>query len=183
MSMPRPCSICAHPERARIEQALADGYRVSQVVRDYAKRDHFSISADALGRHIRQHLAPELRAALTNVSGLGAVSIASRMRAIADAAREAREVAYAAGRTTLGIRAGDAEARALALLADRLGIVHEQVLDDVEFMDDFIEAVRTLTPTEAEPLALALVRMGRSDTAENVRIAASHNIEQGALTA
>jgi len=52
--MPRTCSICAHGDRAEIEQALVNG----TALRDVAGR--FNVSKSALGRHKSGHLPEKL---------------------------------------------------------------------------------------------------------------------------
>lgn len=52
------CSICAHRERAAIDLALARGVSVSALARRY------KVSTDAIYRHQRSHLPPQLRAKL-----------------------------------------------------------------------------------------------------------------------
>jgi hypothetical protein len=52
------CSICRHSQRYRIELALVSGASRTAV----AKR--FSVSGDAAGRHLRNHVSPERRAQL-----------------------------------------------------------------------------------------------------------------------
>jgi hypothetical protein len=54
----RQCTICRHREHAAIDLALARG--VSQGA--LAKR--YGVGSDSLGRHARNHLPPQLRAAL-----------------------------------------------------------------------------------------------------------------------
>src|SRR5258708_1505595 len=53
-----PLSICQHPQRPNIDLAIATG--ISR--RLIAAR--FKVSADAAWRHGREHLTPEIRAAL-----------------------------------------------------------------------------------------------------------------------
>ncbi len=50
--MPRPCSICAHPEAQAIAQALQAGERFAAIAR------RFAVSDDAVGRHVRHGPAP-----------------------------------------------------------------------------------------------------------------------------
>jgi len=54
----RRCTICQHPQRPNIDLAIATG--ISR--RLIAAR--FKVSADAAWRHGREHLTPEIRAAL-----------------------------------------------------------------------------------------------------------------------
>lgn len=92
----RPCLVCSRgtSERASIEEALLDGFSIARVARD------FQIGPDSIRRHVERHLAPEARRAIQVASdGLSPVSIARRVRAVADAARGARETAYANGQT------------------------------------------------------------------------------------
>jgi hypothetical protein len=52
------CGVCGHRERAQIDLALARG------VSAYALSKRFDLSTDALYRHARKHLPPQLRANL-----------------------------------------------------------------------------------------------------------------------
>ena len=56
--MSRTCTVCAHPERQAIEQALV---AVESPYRDIARR--YGLSKDALLRHKADHLLPEIVAA------------------------------------------------------------------------------------------------------------------------
>jgi hypothetical protein len=59
MAKPGPqCSVCKHRERAGIELALARGVSTGALARRYG------LSDDALGRHRRNHMPPQLRAKL-----------------------------------------------------------------------------------------------------------------------
>ena len=49
--MPRACSVCAHPQRRLIDQALADGKAIAAIAATYR-----GVSEDALGRHKAAHL-------------------------------------------------------------------------------------------------------------------------------
>jgi len=49
----RPCTICSHPHREAINQALREGY----TFRDVA--GHYAVSKTALHRHWQAHLAAE----------------------------------------------------------------------------------------------------------------------------
>jgi hypothetical protein len=84
---------------------------------------------------------------------------------VADAARDAREVAYADGRIALGIRAGDAENRALSTLIERLGVKHEAVIETAAEVQDVMEVFRSLHPSVARALADAFRDANRSDIA------------------
>ncbi|MBY0508669.1 MAG: hypothetical protein K2P94_00825 [Rhodospirillaceae bacterium] len=63
MTKATQCSICNHPRRPEIDHSLAN--RVSEW--RVAKR--FSVSRDAIHRHKKKHLPPQLEAALLSQSG------------------------------------------------------------------------------------------------------------------
>jgi hypothetical protein len=50
--MPRRCSVCTHPDRENIDEALVGATAISAKYRD--------ISEDALGRHKANHLPSKL---------------------------------------------------------------------------------------------------------------------------
>lgn len=52
--MPRVCTICAHSERAAIDDALASGLSIRKIAQT------FSVSYDALHRHKKAHLPATL---------------------------------------------------------------------------------------------------------------------------
>jgi hypothetical protein len=53
--MPRRCSVCTHPDRETIDEALVGATAISAISAKY--RD---ISEDALGRHKANHLPSKL---------------------------------------------------------------------------------------------------------------------------
>jgi hypothetical protein len=64
--MPRPCSICTHPEVQAMDQALQAGERFAGVAR------RFAVSEDALGRHARHTPARLLAPAVQDPLALSA---------------------------------------------------------------------------------------------------------------
>lgn len=56
--MSRECTVCAHPDRARVELALANRVPMRTVARRY------TLSKEAAYRHRRGHMPPQLIAAL-----------------------------------------------------------------------------------------------------------------------
>src|SRR5215472_543685 len=52
------CTICRHPDRPQIDLAVAVGCPQTQVALRY------EVSSDALWRHAKSHLSPEVKAAL-----------------------------------------------------------------------------------------------------------------------
>jgi hypothetical protein len=55
--MARRCSICTHPDRAKIDMRLISGESIAQIARDIA-----GISEDALSRHLKNHLKTDMNA-------------------------------------------------------------------------------------------------------------------------
>jgi len=53
--MPRKCTVCAHPERERIDRKLASDCEIRKIA------SLFAVSASALRRHRDNHMLPELR--------------------------------------------------------------------------------------------------------------------------
>src|SRR6266571_8013538 len=54
----KPCTVCSHDARPQIDLAIATGLSKRQI----AQRD--GLAADAVWRHERNHLSPEIKAAL-----------------------------------------------------------------------------------------------------------------------
>jgi hypothetical protein len=75
--MPRPCSICRHPERLAIDQALA----AKEPYRDIAER--FETSSAALRRHQQTHAQPPGAENLTKPNIAAAIAAAHRVHASA----------------------------------------------------------------------------------------------------
>src|SRR3954468_11240399 len=65
----KACTICAHPKRHQMEIGLT--YRVSHGV--LAAR--FDVSPDALQRHAKRHLSPQIRAAILTAQRPSAVDL------------------------------------------------------------------------------------------------------------
>lgn len=95
--MPRPCSLCQHPEREAIEQALA----AKEPYRAIAKR--FGTSPATLYRHQQDHAQPHV-----NPMQMGAQSIEvapdPRAAALLDAAQRLHTIADSLYRRTLDVR-------------------------------------------------------------------------------
>jgi hypothetical protein len=86
--VPKQCSICVHPDRAAIDQALAtrDPYR------NIAER--FGVSAPALSRHRKKHLTAAMDAARKAEEGQAvatALDIRAEIRGLVVKAREILE--------------------------------------------------------------------------------------------
>lgn len=74
--MPRKCSVCSHPERDKLDQALM----VGETLRDIARR--WSVSKDALARHKADHLPAVLVKAQEAQEAARADDLLSQVKAI-----------------------------------------------------------------------------------------------------
>lgn len=61
--VPGKCTVCQHPERTRLELALANGVGLMKAARQ------FGVSKDSAGRHWRRHV-PDARKASLRVTGI-----------------------------------------------------------------------------------------------------------------
>lgn len=131
--MPRTCTICCHPEREAIDQALVAG----EAYRSIAKQ--FEASASAVYRHQRDHLS----AALTQAQGAEEVARAddllNQLMSLQAKALDILGKAERAGdlRTAL---AGVREARGcLELLAKLSGELDERAQVNISLDSSWIE--------------------------------------------
>src|SRR5688500_1880811 len=110
--MPRPCSVCAHPERDAIDKALVAGVANRRIAAQYA------VSEQAIRRHRAEHLPEKLAKAEAATEVAQADDLLREVRALRSKAYGLLLKAEAAGdyRTAL---AGVREARGcLELLAE-----------------------------------------------------------------
>ncbi|MBD8218340.1 hypothetical protein IFU40_06805 [Microbacterium sp. CFBP 13617] len=169
--MPRDCLLCRDSQnRDRIERALANGASFASVSRDTGFSRYFP---DSVERHWANHVAPELRGTEGARLGLGAVTIASRLVELMDAASEIRVRAMAANRDSTAIRAIVAEERILTSIADRVGIPADQALAELPRLAALAAAVQRAVranPAVGEALATELDSADRAEDAADLRI-------------
>ena len=119
--MPRKCSVCTHPDREAIDEALVGSTAISAISAKYC-----DISEDAVGRHKANHLPAKLVMAEKAKEVAQADSLLDQVRDLQSRAYGILDKAEGAGdlRTALGaIR----EARGnLELLAKLLGELDER---------------------------------------------------------
>lgn len=123
----RPCTVCVLPaeERTRLELALADGATFLSVSNSTMGR----VDRNAVRRHVvHGHLPDSIAEAVERLNSLDLTTLQHRIYEIAQRARETAQEAYSVGHHSTVLRAGDAEAKALGILA-QLGINHEKDLE------------------------------------------------------
>lgn len=150
----RPCTLCSLSTRElqAVEADIADGLSLRGIARRH------DLSNDSVRRHLNRHMSPEARLAATAL-GLTAASVASRLVNVADSLHDNRVDCEDRGDLLTAVRAADAEARVLRILADRLGIASGDALRDIQDAEAFADAIGWTARHEAETaerLALAL---------------------------
>jgi hypothetical protein len=171
----RPCKACSSPQRNEIEAALAGGESVSRISRQFSNG---TISSDAITRHWFNHVAKELRDAAVTAPAMDATDILSRLTSVADRAREISDRAFGKGNDSVALRGGDAESRALSMLAER-GIrdtLTPHLLDSAKTLFFAVKAAADLDPAFALAVAAQLRRRGDIDNAEDFEALAASTL-------
>ncbi len=131
--MPRRCTVCAHPERESIDEALVAGTALSALSAKYR------VSEDAMGRHKSNHLPAKLVMAEQAAEIAEAGSLLDQVKDLQSRALGILSKAEASGelRTALGaIR----EARGnLELLAKLLGELDERPVVNLNVSSEWME--------------------------------------------
>jgi hypothetical protein len=147
--MPRRCSVCTHPDRENIDEALVGATAISAISAKY--RD---ISEDALGRHKANHLPAKLIMAEKAKEVAQADSLLEQVRDLQGRALAILDQAEMSGdlRTALGaIR----EARGnLELLAKLLGELSDAPQVNLNVSSEWLQIrAVVVTALEAHPEA------------------------------
>lgn len=128
--MPRPCSICTHPERAAIDKALASGAPLRGVARTYFGSEK---AEDALGRHKAEHLPATIAkaaAAQQVEDARGAVAqgldVVAQLRALNNVTLQVLHEARVRHDGELALKAVDRVQRQIELQAKLLGDLDER---------------------------------------------------------
>lgn len=170
----RPCTVCARHDLEQIHLALADGstYR--------AVSDGFPpLSRNAVRRHALAHLPVAIATEIEQAQQLTPTTLLGRVHDVARSAREAREEAMNAGHHNVAVRAGDAELRALSILAS-LGIKHESEVGGKQQAELDLRILGTLIrafPELAQEAERQYAAHGYASAAERVRSLISRNKE------
>jgi hypothetical protein len=143
--MPRRCSVCTHPDRENIDEALVGATAISAIAAKY--RD---ISEDALGRHKANHLPAKLVMAEKAKEVAQADNLLEQVRDLQGRALAILDQAEMSGdlRTALGaIR----EARGnLELLAKLLGELSDAPQVNLTVSPEWLQ-IRAVIVTALEP--------------------------------
>jgi hypothetical protein len=156
-AMPKSCNVCTGDAvmRERIETAMASGQSARSL--SWVTR-HSRYSPDAIERHWRNHVAPEIRVGNSG-PGVSPVVLAGGMAELIEEAREVRLHAADSGAHALRLRAIQVEASVRTLVADRLGITADRgraELEELVALRAAVEAVAVRDPDAAELVASQL---------------------------
>jgi hypothetical protein len=159
--VPRSCTICTHPEREAIDEALVGGIAFPALVAEYR------VSKDSLSRHKANHLPAKLVMAQAAEEVAQADTLLGQVRDLQGRALTILGRAEEAGdlRTALGaIR----EARGnLELLAKLLGELDERPVVNLNLSPEWLELRAVIVGAlEPHPQALRAV-VGALEGAEN----------------
>ena len=118
--MPRVCTICTHPEREAIDQALAAGQPLRGLSAIYR------VSEDALGRHKANHLPLTLAKATEAAEAARADDLLAQVMDLQERTLQALEKAEKTGRLPVVLKAVREARENLKLLAQLTGELQEQ---------------------------------------------------------
>jgi hypothetical protein len=148
--MPRSCTVCTHPDRTEIDEALVGGVSSAEIAGRYR-----TIGERAIRRHRTNHVPETLAKAHEAEEVARADSLLEQVRELQERALEILDKAEEAGelRTALGaIR----EARGnLELLARLLGELDERPTVNLSISPEWLE-LRAVIVTALEPHPEAL---------------------------
>lgn len=123
--MPRPCTICAHAERAAIDASLAGG----TAYRDIAGQ--FAVSKTAVARHATEHIAEAVAQSQAAKSEGAALDVVKQLRTINVTTTAILEEARTARDGELALKAIDRLQRQIELQAKLLGQLDERSVTQV----------------------------------------------------
>jgi len=145
--MPRPCSVCVHPEREAINESLVAG----QALRNIAER-FGSVSVTALHRHRRDHLPETMVRAAEAAEVIEAGSLLDRLKTLnTETAAILREARTASPKNNdLALRAIARAEKQLELEARLLGELNEGAVVNVVASPEWVtmrtKIIRALEP-------------------------------------
>ena len=119
--MPRPCSVCTHPERAAIDRALVGGEAPFALARRYS-----SLSEPALRRHKGDHLPATLAQAHEAGEVARADDLLGQVRGLQETTLGILKTAEEAGKLTVALGAIREARSNLELLAKLLGEIDDR---------------------------------------------------------
>jgi hypothetical protein len=140
----RTCTICSHPSRAQIDQALVAGTSYRDIARQ------FQVSKDAAARHASEHIAEAISKHQEAHDEAQALDVVKQLKAINGATLEILTTARRAGNAETALKAIDRIQRQIELQAKLLGDLSDaptiNVLADPEWIAIRTALMRALSP-------------------------------------
>lgn len=110
------CSVCAHPDRAAIDDDLVSGVPYRDIVRRHAT---VPLTISSLSRHKREHVSPALKAVIVERAQAGAATAIERVDSLYQRASTILDAAETDGQGSMALSA-IRELRSLVELLARL---------------------------------------------------------------
>lgn len=143
--MPRKCTVCAHPDRDRVDEALVSP---SQALRNVAQR--FGLSPWALWRHLSAHIPEELAQAASARRVASAEELLSRLEHYLEEAEHFLLEAKARGDSQAGLRAIAEARKTCEVLLEVAGELDRSTQLRIALMPEWVE-LRTRILEALEP--------------------------------
>lgn len=124
--MARPCSICTHPARGEIDQALVAGEAAAAVSARYRTKSGRLLGRMAMQRHREEHIPPTLAKAQSAVEVANADDLLAQVRTLHAKALGILDTAEAAGQLMAALAAIREARGCLELLGKLMGEIDER---------------------------------------------------------
>ena len=161
--MPRKCSICIHPQRDEIEEAMIRG----DSLRDIASR--FAVGKNAVGRHKDNHLPTTLALATEAHEAARAGDLLGQMSMLSEKSYSILIAAEKEDNLGLALKAirevrgcVDLQAKMLIALADRVKEAHDYD-NDPDWWATRSKIMDALDPYPEARIAVAAALLGEDD--------------------
>lgn len=174
----RLCTVCQHPEREEVEATLLTGESLRRIAAQ------FGLAPTSLRRHVDKHLSARLRAQLDDAGGIDGMTLGSALAKLGEVAADLDTIrldAMERGDTLNAVRASTAQVRAVATVADRLGL-NLDVGRELEMFGALALSVRDAVrhdPRIGELIAAGLRRRGEETAAQDVEALARPELTGG----
>ena len=142
--MPRTCTVCSHPAREAMDEALVEGVAFPALAAKYG------VSKDALSRHKAKHLPAKLVMARAAEEVAQADSLLDQVRDLQARAHRILDKAEGAGDLRVALGAIREVRGNLELLARLLGELNEQPVVNLNLSPEWLE-LRAVIVTALEP--------------------------------
>lgn len=117
------CSVCSHPDRPAIDDALISSTPLRDIVRQHADPP---LTISSLSRHHRSHVSPALQAVVVERAQAGAVSALDRFEQLWDEAHAILQALKADGNASKSLQAIQTLAQVVERIAKITGELDER---------------------------------------------------------